>query len=476
MRSSTLYAAQQNNDRILSVGIRPKFIMIPLRRQKSIILQSLIAGAILFLCSSLCVLAETKESERLHQMLGKKASVLFVDYNTGKTIFAHQEKMPLIPASTQKLVTTWQALENLGAEFKFTTQISFDPKSKTLYLRGGLDPLMTTERLWLLARGVKSRGVTSIKKIVIDSSALVDGARDALSDRAYDTSVTAFPVSFNSIIVTACATELQKEKATVFGEPPITTVTNGVSIGRGTAGFEASISDQNIIATRGKIEPGSCEVVTKALQDQENGVKKAIAWVFREAGFSEFTVINGRAPSSAVNVYEFESPELRKILVEMNHFSSNHIAQQLSCRLGGRGDVYSCSRGAQLLEEAARELFGDPSEVAVVDGSGLSRSNQISARVLTKVILTLLRSPRNAVDFEASLPVGGERGTIKKRDFGNLIVHAKSGSLNGVSSLAGVFYTIEGKRVVFSIILNEIELERAFKLQEELLQVIARSL
>ncbi|MCC7144161.1 MAG: D-alanyl-D-alanine carboxypeptidase [Candidatus Eisenbacteria bacterium] len=121
---------------------------------------------------------------------------------------------PLIPASVTKLVTTSAALEAWGPRHLFHTQVWSDGRIRrgvldgNLIVRGGGDPFLVTERLWLLAHELQLKGVTEVTgRLVIDLGAFVPEAADTArlqredSDRPYAAGLSPLTVNFNAITV-----------------------------------------------------------------------------------------------------------------------------------------------------------------------------------------------------------------------------------------------------------------------------------
>ena len=115
--------------------------------------------------------------------------------------------------------------------------------------------------------------------------------------------------------------------------------------------------------------------------------------------------------------------------------------------------------------EAARKIYEEtlsswgipPSEHIIVDGSGLSRYNYITANLIVHILRAMARDPKNAATFEALLPIAGKDGTLRNRMKGTKAegnVHAKTGTLSAVRSLSGYLRTADGERIGFSIIAN----------------------
>jgi D-alanyl-D-alanine carboxypeptidase/D-alanyl-D-alanine-endopeptidase (penicillin-binding protein 4) len=103
--------------------------------------------------------------------------------------------------------------------------------------------------------------------------------------------------------------------------------------------------------------------------------------------------------------------------------------------------------------------WGIPGDAYVmVDGSGLSRYNYVTARTVTTILEHMYKDPRHKAAFMSTLPIAGKDGTIasrlkRTRAEGNAV--AKTGSISNVRSLSGFLRTRDGEMVVFSILCND---------------------
>ena len=118
-----------------------------------------------------------------------------------------------------------------------------------------------------------------------------------------------------------------------------------------------------------------------------------------------------------------------------------------------------------------------------VDGSGLSKENRVSASILSAGVDDLIRDKQLGDEFTATLAVGGESGTVKKRfrdlDDRKFSVHCKTGYINGVCALSGVVKCVNGHHATFSVICNGFEaggVTKAKQLQESVVKATAQYL
>jgi D-alanyl-D-alanine carboxypeptidase/D-alanyl-D-alanine-endopeptidase (penicillin-binding protein 4) len=150
-------------------------------------------------------------------------------------------------------------------------------------------------------------------------------------------------------------------------------------------------------------------------------------------------------------------PAVAEQIRVINKESQNLHAETLLRRLGlaayKDASVEASLRARESFLKAQGVRFEDN---AMYDGSGLSRSDLVTARSLVDLLVAMHRHPQ-AKAFRDSLPIGGVDGTLKRRMAGTSAtgrVFAKTGSLSHVNALAGYVDSVSGRRLAFSIIVN----------------------
>jgi hypothetical protein len=166
----------------------------------------------------------------------------------------------------------------------------------------------------------------------------------------------------------------------------------------------------------------------------------------KEGGIPEMTLLA-----------EHLSPPLREVVALINKPSDNLITEITLKTLGKevRGEGTTAA-GVQVLREFLQSAGLEMGAVHIVDGSGLSRINGVSAENFVRLLEYMHRSP-HAEAFRDSLPVYGVDGTLRNRLRGTPVQgngYAKTGSLNRVSSVSGYLRTKSGRWLAFSIIMN----------------------
>jgi D-alanyl-D-alanine carboxypeptidase/D-alanyl-D-alanine-endopeptidase (penicillin-binding protein 4) len=185
-----------------------------------------------------------------------------------------------------------------------------------------------------------------------------------------------------------------------------------------------------------------------------------------------------------------ESHRLDEVVKRMNKYSQNMFAE---CLLKLLGAAYASKMGAietptgtwkkgqKAVTQFMRSLKIPDSQFVIDDGSGLSRENRLSAFSLAYVLLWMSRQPKGVgTTFMDSLAVMGEDGTLSRRMRGTSCqgrVRGKSGYLSRVSALSGYVDSLDGGRLAFSILVNDVppgNVWKAKKMQDSICDILVR--
>ena len=179
-------------------------------------------------------------------------------------------------------------------------------------------------------------------------------------------------------------------------------------------------------------------------------------------------------PAEAVLLATVPSPPMERIVRITNKPSDNFFAEtllkDLAHQAGGTGTT---TRGARIAGGFARRLGAG---ARLVDGSGLARGNRASPFRIVR-LLTAMSARDEFISFRDSLPVAGRDGTLydrMRRGPARGRCQAKTGTLSNVSSLSGYCDARSGDTYVFSILMNGVYPLGARRLQDRMLQAIAK--
>jgi D-alanyl-D-alanine carboxypeptidase/D-alanyl-D-alanine-endopeptidase (penicillin-binding protein 4) len=165
--------------------------------------------------------------------------------------------------------------------------------------------------------------------------------------------------------------------------------------------------------------------------------------------------------SSLVELAARKSPPLSVIAAQTLKPSQNLYAELLLRTLGKTGGstdpkLSTEEAGEQVVRNFLTQAGIDPTGLVMNDGSGLSRSDLVTADT-TVQLLTYMNRHRFGSEFRLALPVAGVDGTLRNRMKGTPAqgnVRAKTGTLGTATSLSGYVFSAAGERLVFSLMIN----------------------
>lgn len=428
-------------------------------------------------------------ADRLRREVQKVRSgtlaVAVVDLDSGRAVFGSNDQAAVKPASILKLPLAALALDRLGANYRFTTELLTEPTQARpdLYVRAGADPSMTNESLWMMARALSRLG-GSYRDIVLDLSRARGGFKRE-GARAYQTGSSALPLNFNAYTFHVCP-QTPGRSARVIVDPWESAVTTqGVISSRRSSGSAYYVDEvrgvDRAYRLRGHIGPRpDCAQVFRSVADPPRYFGTVFKSFLDSVGVSvSGRVRHGETPKAAKLLYQHQSKPLSLVIRDLNHFSNNFTANQVLYALGeDKQGVMDWQVGLDRFNAYIQRFAEGDSSNQVFDGSGLSHSNRVSVRAIARILLELFRNPHNGPEFVASLPVGGRSGTLKKRSFGvgSVVVRAKTGTLAGVSSLAGYVLKAGSGSYGFVIVLNgSFSKDYATSIENRIVQALART-
>lgn len=330
---------------------------------------------------------------------GVQVSAGIWDLPSGKLLESHNPDVALLPASTTKIISTYAILRIWKPDYELKTGIYGDLSGNIvrgdLIIKGGGDPYLTSERIWILAQELKRMGLYRVT------------GRLRLDQSAFDTQH--YGIGW--------------ENTSANTTPPITAL--AVNFNRDETGKLVSDPDTQAYATFQRI--------------------------FMESGIA-FEGLQSTATSKN-KIMDFPSPPLRMLIQDINKFSNNFMVETLLKALGEG----SWPKGVAKVQSFYQANYGlGPDQIRITDGSGLSKDNRLSARTLAVVLRGAWNDFEVGPEFQSSLKIiGGEPWKLHVKD-PNLArrVRCKTGHLSGVDTVCGVIQMPDGKLRVFAILLN----------------------
>jgi len=350
------------------------------------------------------------------------AGLLYLD-EAGRVIDTKRADDLFVPASTTKLVTAWLALNHWGEAHRFKTDFYLDESTANpaLWIKGYGDPFLVSEELVIIARTIgeklKAAGIAKLAGIRLDTSYFASNIKlpgTANSNNPYDAIPSALAANFNTVFA------VKKSGVIVSAEEqtPITVTARRIyNSMKGRSERVNTGPDQRIA------ERYFAELVAAFLRREALEVGDEVAW--------------GLVPETLPLLYRhLNTRTLSDVIKPMMKYSTNFVANQLVLKLGAeqQGAPASSEKATLMLKQQLATEFGWK-EFFLEDGAGLSRANRLSPVQLIDVLGRFRRWKHLLPEIESG-------------------IYAKSGSLIGVSALAGYINKPDEWRP-FAVIINQ---------------------
>ncbi len=412
------------------------------------------------------------------QIPAAHVAVVVQAVDAGQPLVAHNAAPAMNPASVMKLLTTYAALDLLGPAWTWKTNawienVAVDGRLEgNLYLKGSGDPRFAIEHLSGLLRQIRVRGVQHIAgDVVLDRTvfnvpSIDPGAFDDKPMRPYNVGPDGLLINFRTL---RFSLQPDNGKPRVLMETPSEglRVDNQLRAGEGACGnnWKDLISVRLIPESNGnRLEfSGTYSALCgeKPLnlsplpaEAQTSGLIRAL---WKELGGTiGGQVRSGNVALGSKLVAQHESPPLADAVRDINKFSNNVMARQVFLTLGNESAPATAERAKQRISEWLTLRGLRFNELVLDNGSGLSRTERISADSLNRLLLDAWKSPVMP-EFVSSMPIVGIDGTMKKRlkdAEATGRAHIKTGTLDGVKTAAGYALDAQGRRYAITFFIN----------------------
>jgi len=414
-------------------------------------------------------------------------------------LLMHQSTSALNPASTMKLLTSYAALALLGPSYRWKTEVYRDGTlhdgvlDGNLYIKAYGDPSLMSADFWRLLRSLRQLGIREINgDLIIDNSYFsVDtparSSFDADTARAYNATPSALAINLKASSFRFDADALQ---VTITPEPdlPQIQVINRLKVGaadcsrwRNGVNYDVKQDGAKAVVTFSGVYAAECR--DKYLQllvlDENNYTLHLFSklWLELGGGFhGKLRVLTtpDSMPLSTVKLWQQDSKTLAQILPDINKWSNNLMARQLLLTIAAEkmGAPATEANGALVVDAWLKSMGLNFNELVIDNGSGLSRSERISAQHMGELLVSAYFSPVMA-ELMSSLPILAVDGTMQKRMPASDLsgrAHLKTGSINGVLTLAGYMLGQRGQRYVVVFMVNHAKMAMTKPAQDALLQ------
>lgn len=415
--------------------------------------------------------------------------------NADTPTLTHNADKPMNPASVMKLVTTYAALEKLGPAYRWKTEVYRDGEVRSGVLRGNLilkgygDPNFQVQDFWRLLMRLQQLGIRSVHgNLIIDKTYFNPQTTAITFDeevwRAYNATPSAFLVGGRK---TSLQFDVVDGQVLVQQEFPIPEVEiqSELKLRDGDCGDWRGNIQYSVIPKKNNTAKVSltgtysaqCETryLELSLFNDELYAFYTFKKLWTELGGKFRGKLLVRAmPENAIKILEQLSMPLGESIRDINKWSNNLMARQLLLTLAAEDNPHNATEvyGAEVVTQQLEALQLPSDSLVIENGSGLSRLERISAQQLGAMLVKAFHRPVMA-ELMASMPILGVDGTTKTRMQSSNVqaqVHIKTGSINGVSALAGYVLNQQGQRDVVVMMVNDANAYQARPAQDALLE------
>ncbi len=415
-----------------------------------------------------------------------------------ETIYARQEETLFIPASNLKLLTTAVALMTLGPDYRYPTHLYATGAVRDgvlegdLYIKGFGDPKFVTEQMWLLVTSLANLPVKKITGNVYADDSFFDNERrlgtwgKAGNTAAYNAPLGALSFNFNTVTAFVSPGPRPGAPARVLLEPEtdFTTIDNQAqTVPQGQRSRllvnRLNRGDTNQIAVSGTIAEGHPrEDYFLNITDPARYTGMVFKKYLGHAGIEVAGATGVKTvPKDAQLLWVHQSEPITLALRGLNKFSNNFVAEQIVKTLGALhfGAPGTTAKGLRVMGEYLEKLGFKPGAFQVLDGSGLSRGNRLSAHQIVRTLHQVREDLGLYPEFISALGVMSVDGNVKKRMNGEANApraRVKTGTLRGVSALSGYFQAQDGEMFAFSILMNDLQCanRKALEIQDKIVR------
>lgn len=459
----------------------------------------------LLLCSGWIAVAHAALPINMQEALSKaqlpaeSVAIVVQPLDGGPPVISHNSAKAMNPASVMKLVTTYAALEALAPAYRWKTEIYRNGPLNNGVLEGDLimkgygDPALNVAEFWRLLQQVQQQGIRQVKgNLVLDLSMYAPevSQRPVLDDepwRAYNANPSALLLngrhtSFRFAVANAGnkpAVQISQE----FELPQIRVI-NTMQLRKGVCSdwrsdlhYSVTPYADGVTVNFSGTLPEQCD--ERYLELSVLGDTQYVFETFKKLWRQLGGQFNGQllmAPATEINtlVTTWWSAPLDSVVRDINKWSNNVMARQLLLTIGLEAGFAPADEVSAVLalKQALRQRGLQFPELVLENGSGLSRNERISAEHLAQLLVTAYQRPVMPV-LMASMPILGLDGTTKKRlaeGPSKGMAYLKTGSLEGVSSLAGYVQDVSGKRYVLVVMANHPRASAVRGVQDALLK------
>lgn len=439
----------------------------------------------ILLCATSTLAMATNLQQQIDTIINRvdpniNMGIVVVDLNTGESLYQRNPNKPFIPASNMKLFSDAAALLALGPDYRFKTQLTTDASSLeqgvlkgSIYIHFPGDPSFSQDDLEALLAPLSTLGIKQIKGnvVLVSNNGIVNpySPGRAPSDFRYSYGAPVAPIALNENRLTITVNpgysvgqpafiELSDPNASQFLNNQVKTAASSAR-----CGVSFNMDNNNHLTVRGCVSIGQWAVqqriaILNPLRYAEDSIKAQLTHLNIKL---DGQISLGHAPASSLLLASHQSKPISQIMADTLKPSDNLYADSLYLHTAAKlhGSPLNWEQAQFTIKKFLEQQTGiHLQNAALVDGSGLSRNNLLTAQQTIDLLRFLHTRFPIAYEYISALPVAGHDGTLQKRfrkPFEQGLLRAKTGTMTGVMSLSGYLYTANAHTLAFAIFINK---------------------
>jgi D-alanyl-D-alanine carboxypeptidase/D-alanyl-D-alanine-endopeptidase (penicillin-binding protein 4) len=398
---------------------------------------------------------------------------------TGEILYERDGEKRFTPASNTKLVTGAVALTALGGDYRWKTRLVADGPIEhgtlkgNLWIIGGGDPSLERDELRVWLKHLAMEGIQHITGDVIGDDRIFPGPQWGVGwmwddlFAGWSSGVSGLQLAPNTVSAAIVpGIELGDGTELVLrAEGPALPIRNLVRTGAPGSDVRLHFmppAEGGEVELHGWVPVGPDSV--KLYLATPHPTMYLLDWMRRLLSGDGIEVTGEFRRARADESLEKEtwnhvslSSPLSRLLGDMMKPSDNQMAETILRTVGlEEGSAGTAEEGLKVVESTLADWGIEPGAIHLVDGSGLSRYNEVTPNAVARMLRAMWRHPEFRTFF-SGLPVAGVDGTMRRRMVatpGHDNVHAKTGSMSGVRALSGYLLDGRGETLLFSLVLN----------------------